>query len=135
MDLINPPGWAPPKGYNNAIKARAGQIICIAGQIAWDEQQQIVGRGDMVRQFDQALANVLTVLTEAGGQPEHLVRLTLFVTDKEAYRRSVREIGEVYRRRMGRHFPAMTLVEVRSLLEDDAMIEIEAMAIIESGIR
>lgn len=131
MEIINPPTWAKPKGYNNGIKANAGRLVFIAGQVAWDEQQQIVGRGDFVAQFDQALANVLTVLSEAGGRPEHLVKLTIFVTDKEAYRRQQREIGQAYRQRMGKHFPAMTLVEVKSLLEEGALIEIEGMAVIE----
>lgn len=131
MDIINPPTWARPKGYNNGIKTGAGHLVFIAGQVAWDEHQQIVGRGDFVAQFDQALANVLTVLGQAGGRPEHLVKLTLFVTDKEAYQSHQREIGQAYRRRMGKHYPAMTLVEVKSLLEEGALIEIDAMAVIE----
>lgn len=131
MDIINPPTWTRPKGYNNGIKARAGSLIFMAGQVAWDENQQIVGRGDFVRQFDQALANVLTVLKAAGGQPAHVVKLTFFVTDKAAYQRHQTEIGQVYRRQMGTHYPAMTLVEVKSLLEEGALIEIEGMAVIE----
>lgn len=131
MNIINPTTWARPKGYNNGIKARAGHLVFIAGQVAWDENQRMVGRGDFVAQFDQALANVLTVLSEAGGQPKHLVKLTLFVTDKETYRRQQKEVGQAYCRQMGKHFPAMTLVEVKSLLEEDALIEIEGMAVIE----
>ena len=131
MEIINPPTWAQPKGYNNGIKAGVGNLVFIAGQVAWDENQQIVGRGNFIRQFDQALANVLTVLREAGGRPEHLVKLTIFVTDKQAYQRQQAEIGQAYRRRMGKHYPAMTLVEVKSLLEDDALIEMEGMAVIE----
>ena len=131
MEIINPTTWAQPKGYSNGIKARAGQVIFIAGQVAWDEKQQIVGREDFVRQFDQALANVLTVLGAAGGQPGNLMKLTIFVTDKKAYQKQQKEIGQAYRRLMGRHYPAMTLVEVRGLLEDGALIEIEGMAIIE----
>jgi enamine deaminase RidA (YjgF/YER057c/UK114 family) len=132
MEIINPTIWARPKGYSNGIKASAGRLVLIAGQIAWDERQRMVGRGHFAIQFDQALANVLTVLREAGGQAEHLVKLTIFVTDKEAYRRQQQEIGQAYRRRMGKHYPAMSLVEVKSLLEDDALVEIEAMAVIES---
>ncbi|MBI3948950.1 MAG: RidA family protein [Acidobacteria bacterium] len=131
MEIINPITWAQPKGYNNGIKTGAGQLVFIAGQVAWDANQQIVGREDFARQFDQALANVLTVLKEAGGQPGQLVKLTIFVTDKEAYQRQQKEIGQAYRQRMGKHFPAMTLVEIKSLLEAGAMIEIEAMAVIE----
>jgi len=132
MEIINPPTWAQPKGYNNGIKTGAGHLVFIAGQVAWDEDQQIVGQGNFVKQFDQALANVLAVLKQAGGRPEHLVKLTIFVTDKEVYRGQQKEIGQAYRLRMGKHFPAMTLVEVKNLLEVDALIEIEGMAVIES---
>jgi len=131
MEIINPPTWARPTGYNNGIKTRAGSLVFVAGQVAWDENQLMVGRGDFVRQFDQALANVLTVLKAAGGQPAHVVKLTLFVTDKAAYQRHQTEIGQAYRRQMGAHYPAMTLVEVKSLLEEEALIEIEGMAVIE----
>ncbi len=131
MQIINPPTWAQPKGYNNGIRARAGQLVFIAGQIAWDEQRRAIGLGRMAAQFDQALANVLTVLEQAGGRAEQLVKLTIFVTDKQAYRDQQQEIGQAYRQRMGKHYPAMTLVEVKSLFEDEAMIEIEAVAVIE----
>lgn len=131
MEIMNPTEWAPPKGYNNAVKVRAGALVFIAGQVAWDDQQRLIGRGDFAAQFDQALANVLTVLGAAGARPEHLVKLTIFVTDKQAYQKSLREIGRAYRERMGKHYPAVTLVEVKSLLESGALIEIEAVAVIE----
>ena len=131
MTIINPPGWPAPHGYSNGIVAE-GRMLFVAGQIGWDEQGVLVG-DRLVDQFDRALANVLTVVDAAGGVPKSIARLTLFVTDKAAYIAARAEIGDRYRARMGRHFPAMTLVEVSALLEPGALIEIEATAVLPSN--
>ncbi len=128
--FINPDSLGAPHGYSNGVLTEAGgRLLFIAGQVAWDQQQQIVA-DDLVRQFDQALANVITVVTEAGGQPEQIARLVIYVTDKNEYKKRMKEIGERYRARMGKHFPAMVLVEVAGLLEDHAQIEIEGVAML-----
>jgi enamine deaminase RidA (YjgF/YER057c/UK114 family) len=128
--FINPESLGAPHGYSNGVLTEAGaRLLFIAGQIAWDRQQQIVS-DDLVEQFDRALANVIAVVTQAGGQPEQIARLIIYVTDKNEYQRLMKEIGERYRARMGRHFPAMVLVEVAGLLEDRAQIEIEGIAIL-----
>jgi len=130
LQFINPASLGRPRGYaNGVLAAPGGSLLFIAGQIAWDEQQQIVS-ADFVEQFDRALANVMLVVAEAGGTPEQLTRLVVYVTDKEEYRARLPEIGARWRSRMGRHFPAMALVEVKSLLEDDAKVEIEGIAVI-----
>jgi enamine deaminase RidA (YjgF/YER057c/UK114 family) len=106
-----------------------GRLLFIAGQVAWNQQQQIVS-DDIVKQFDQALANVLAVVNESGGKPDQIARVIIYVTDRNDYRGHMKEIGERYRARMGKHFPAMVLVEVAGLLEDRAKIEIEATAVL-----
>ena len=127
---INPESLGAPRGYSNGVITDAGgRMLFISGQIAWDEQQQIVS-ADPVEQFDRALANVIAVVSGAGGTPEQIARLTIYVTDKNEYRARMKEIGERYRARMGKHFPAMVLVEVKSLLEDRAKIEIEGIAVL-----
>ena len=128
--LINPDSLGAPRGYSNGVLTEAGgRLLFIAGQVAWDRQQQIVS-ADLVEQFDRALANVIAVVTEVGGKPEQIARLIIYVTDKNEYRFRRKEIGESYRGRMGKHFPAMVLVEVKGLLEDNAMIEIEGIAVL-----
>jgi enamine deaminase RidA (YjgF/YER057c/UK114 family) len=128
--LINPESLGAPHGYSNGVLTEAGgRLLFIAGQVAWDQQQQIVS-ADLAEQFDRALANVIAVVTEAGGQPEQIARLIIYVTDKKEYKKRMKEIGEHYRARMGKHFPAMVLVEVAGLLEDRAQIEIEGMAML-----
>src|ERR1043165_5023577 len=128
--LINPDSLGAPSGYSHGLVADAhGKLLFIAGQIAWNEQQKIVS-DDFVEQFDQALANVVTVLSAAGGSPEHIVRLVIYVTDKIAYRERTREVGERYRKHLGKHFPAMVLVQVAGLLDDAAKVEIEGMAVL-----
>ena len=127
--FINPESLGTPHGYSNGVLTEGGRLLFVAGQIAWSEHQQIVS-ADLVEQFDRALANVIAVVTEAGGQPEQIARLVLYVIDKNEYRLHMKEIGERYRARMGKHFPAMVLVEVKSLLEDEAKIEIEATAVL-----
>jgi enamine deaminase RidA (YjgF/YER057c/UK114 family) len=127
--FINPESLGAPSGYSNGVLTDAGRLLFIAGQIGWNEQQQIVV-ADIVDQFDRALANVISVVTEAGGQPEQIARLVIYVTDKKEYKIRMKEIGERYRLRMGKHFPAMVLVEVKGLLEDAAKVEIEGTAVL-----
>ena len=129
LRVINPESLGAPRGYANGVLTEAGaRLLFIAGQVAWNQEQQIVSH-DLVEQFDRALANVIAVVTEAGGQPEQIARLVIYVTDKIEYRDRMKEIGERYRAQMGKHFPAMVLVEVKSLLEDGAKIEIEGTAV------
>ena len=128
MTIINPPGWPAPRGYSNGIVAE-GRTLFVAGQIGWDEKGVLVS-DRMADQFDRALANVLAIVDAAGGTPTSIVRFTMFVTDKAAYIAARAEIGDRYRARMGRHYPAMTLVEVSALLEPGALVEIEATAVL-----
>ncbi len=128
MTIINPPQLARPRGFSHGVAA-AGRVLFVAGQIGWNERSEIVS-DSFVDQFGQALANVLAVVSEAGGGAESVGRLTIYVVDKAEYLAAQREIGERYREHMGRHYPAMTLVEVKSLLEDGARVEIEATAVI-----
>jgi enamine deaminase RidA (YjgF/YER057c/UK114 family) len=130
LKFINPASLGQPRGYSNGVLTETpGRLLFIAGQIGWNEQQQIVS-ADLVEQFDCALANVVAVITEAGGIPEQITRLSIYVIDKAEYKRYRKEIGERYRARLGKHYPAMVLVEVKSLLEDDAKVEIEGVAVI-----
>jgi enamine deaminase RidA (YjgF/YER057c/UK114 family) len=127
--FINPESLGAPRGYSNGVLIEGGRLLFISGQVGWDQQQQIVS-DDLVEQFDRALANVIAVVNEAGGTPDQMARLIIYATDKNEYRDRMKEIGECYRARMGKHFPAMVLVEVKSLLEDRAKIEIEATAVV-----
>src|ERR1700675_382743 len=130
FEFINPETLGAPPGYSNGVlTATGGRLLFIAGQIAWDETQKIVS-ADFVEQFDRALENVIAVVTAAGGRPGQLARLVIYVTDKAEYRRHTRAIGERYRSLMGRHFPAMVLVEVKGLLDGEAKVEIEAIAVL-----
>lgn len=130
FEFINPESLGAPHGYSNGVLTHAGgRLLFTAGQVAWNQQQQIVSE-DLVEQFDRALANVITVVSEAGGKATQIARLIFYVTDKDEYRSKMKEIGERYRSRMGKHFPAMVLVEVKSLLEDSAKIEIEGTAVL-----
>lgn len=127
---VNPAALGAPRGYSNGILAPAGgRLLFVAGQIAWDSEQRIAAR-DFPGQFRQALANVLAVVAEAGGAPEHVARLTLYVVDRAEYLAATAAVGEVYRELMGRHYPAMALVEVAALLEPGARVEIEATAVL-----
>jgi enamine deaminase RidA (YjgF/YER057c/UK114 family) len=123
-----PEGWKRPSGYTNGIVA-TGPTVFIGGQIGWNAEQ-VFESSDFVEQTRQALRNVIAVLAEAGGRPEHIVRLTWYVTDKREYAARLKEVGEVYRSVMGRHFPTMTLLEVSGLVEDAAKVEIEATAVL-----
>jgi len=130
FEIINPKSLGAPRGYSNGVLTEAGgRLLFIAGQIAWDGRQQIVS-DDLVDQFDRALASVITVVTEAGGAPEQIARLVIYVLDKNEYKARMKQMGERYRARMGKHFPAMLLVEVAGLLEDRAKVEIEGVAIL-----
>jgi enamine deaminase RidA (YjgF/YER057c/UK114 family) len=126
MQLINPNALGSPKGYSHGVLTPDG-LLFVAGQIGWDGGGRVVSE-HLPEQFDRALANVLTVVEHARGRADSIVRMTIYVTDKEEYNAQRREIGERYRGRMGRHYPAMTLVEVQDLLEPRARIEIEATA-------
>lgn len=129
LRAVEPEGWARPKGYQNGVLCAAGlRTLHVAGQIAWTADQELVGRGDLAAQFRQALANVLAVVAAAGGGPEHLASMTVYVTDKEAYLAATRTIGASWRELVGRHWPTMALVEVADLLEDGALVEIQAVA-------
>ena len=128
MKILQPAHWAPPRGYANGIAAR-GELVFVAGQIGWNAAQKLEST-DIVGQARQALANIVAVLAEAGARPEHIVRMTWYVTDKREYRDAYGRLGAVYRDVIGRHFPAMTAVEVNDLIEDGAKIEIEATAVI-----
>jgi len=125
---INPDSLARPRGYSHGIRGQ-GELVFVAGQIGWNREGRMVS-ADLVEQFAQALDNVLEVVWRAGGRPDSVARMVLYVTDKGEYRRRAKPLGEAWRRRMGRHYPAMVLVEVKSLLEDDAKVEIEATALV-----
>ncbi|MBS0413647.1 MAG: RidA family protein [Burkholderiaceae bacterium] len=125
---LQPPGWAPAKGYANGIAARGTQIY-VGGQIGWNAQQQFE-TDDFIAQVHQALANVAAVLKEAGAGPEHMVRMTWYVTDRVEYNSRLKELGGVYRDVMGKNFPAMTCVQVAALMEERAKVEIEVTAVI-----
>ncbi len=128
MTAINPEGWARPRGYSNAILAQ-GRVLSIAGQIGWNERCEFESDA-FLAQAEQALRNIVTILHAAGGEPSHLVRLTWYVTDKQAYLAAAPELGTAYRRILGNVYPAMTLVQVAALLEDRAKVEIEATAVL-----
>lgn len=128
MIKLNPPAWKPPRGYCNGILAE-GRVLFVAGQIGWDQDERIVS-GDLGAQVKQALLNIVAVLHEGEAKPEHVVRLTWYVTDKQEYIRERKKIGEVYREIFGDHFPPMTLLQVSGLLEEGAKVEIEATAVL-----
>jgi enamine deaminase RidA (YjgF/YER057c/UK114 family) len=130
--LINPESLCTPRGYSHGVLTdMAGRMLFVAGQIGCDEKQIIVSER-FVDQFDRALENVIAVVSRAGGSPHQIARLVIYVTNKNEYTDSLNEVGECYRARMGKHFPAMVLVEVKSLLDDNAKVEIEAVAVLSS---
>jgi enamine deaminase RidA (YjgF/YER057c/UK114 family) len=128
MKHLQPPGWATPKGYANGVAAR-GTLIFVGGQIGWNSAQQFES-DDFIAQTRQALANIHAVLVCAGAGPEHMVRMTWYIVDRVEYNARLRELGAVYREVMGKHFPAMTCVEVSALVEDRAKVEIEVTAVL-----
>ncbi|MAF67661.1 MAG: enamine deaminase RidA [Planctomycetes bacterium] len=129
--IIQPEGWDTPSGYANGVLVEPGsRLLFVAGQVAWDERKQLVGAGDFVAQFAQALANVVAVVRAAGGEASDIARMLVMVTDKQAYLECLPELGAAWREQMGRHFPAMALVQVAGLVEEGALLEIEATAAI-----
>jgi len=128
IQILQPPGWARAKGFSNGIVA-SGQLVFIAGQIGWTGEGRWEAR-DFAGQFRQTLENILAVLAQAGGKPEHIVRLTWYVLDKQEYLGSLKAVGQAYRELMGRHFPTMAVVQVGGLVEPEARLEIEATAVI-----
>jgi len=131
IEIVQPEGWKKPKGYANGIVlSGASKLVFAAGQVAWNAEEKIVGRGDFGAQFEQALRNVVSVLRAAGAQPAHIVRLTVYVTDKQMYVGHAKKIGVIWKDVVGRHYPAMSLVEVADLLEEGALVELEATAAI-----
>ena len=129
MNVLLPEGWAPPIGYANGIVADKGRLVFIAGQVGWDAQQKFHSE-EIAPQFDQALANVVAVLAEAGGQPQHICRMTAYCCDKPAYLAARRELGAIWRKHMGAHYPAMSMIFVSDLLDSPGKIELEATAVV-----
>jgi enamine deaminase RidA (YjgF/YER057c/UK114 family) len=131
VEILLPEGWVAPVGYSNGVAVRPGRIVFVAGQVGWDAQQKF--RSDeIVPQFEQALKNVLAVLAEAGGRPEHICRITGFCCDKPGYLAGRRALGTVWRRLMGRHYPAMSMIFVSDFLDSPGKIELEATAVVPS---
>jgi enamine deaminase RidA (YjgF/YER057c/UK114 family) len=128
MQTLQPPGWARAKGFSNGIAAR-GKLVFIAGQVGWTGQGKWQAL-DFAGQFRQTLQNIIDVLAEAGGKPQHIVRLTWYVLDKQEYLGALKDVGTAYRALMGRHFPTMAVVQVGGLIEPEARLEIEATAVI-----
>ena len=129
MQILHPPGWLPAIGYANGIGVPAGRIVFIAGQVGWDANQKFQST-ELVPQFEQALKNILAILAEAGGKPEHICRMTAFCIDKPAYLAGRRELGRIWKSLIGNHFPAMSMIFVADLLDTPAKIELEATAVI-----
>ncbi|WP_156380902.1 RidA family protein [Pseudolabrys sp. Root1462] len=131
IEILQPDGWLPAKGYANGMAAEGRQVF-IAGQVGWNERCEFVS-DDFVDQVEQTLKNIVAVLRQAGGEPHHIVRLTWYLTDKREYLARPKELGEAYRRVIGRHFPTMSAIVVVALIEDRAKVEIEATAVIPRG--
>ncbi len=127
--VLLPEGWAPPIGYANGVVVDAGRIVFVAGQVGWNAKQQFESE-DVAPQFDQALRNVLAVLAEAGGGPEHIARMTAYCCDKPAYLAARRELGAIWRRHVGGHYPAMSMIFVSDLLDSPGKIELEVTAVL-----
>jgi enamine deaminase RidA (YjgF/YER057c/UK114 family) len=132
MKSLNPAAWQRPKGYSNGVLAE-GKVIMVAGQVGWNPATEAFESDDFAAQARQALRNTVDVLAEAGAGPEHLVRMTWYVVDKQEYVAAGHELGQIYRELLGRNYPAMTLVQVAGLLEDRARVEIESTAVLPSG--
>ena len=129
MKILHPPNWPRPRGYSNGISAK-GRIVVTGGIVGWDENENFV-KQDIAGQAAQAFKNIVLILAEGGARPENIVRMTWYITDKIGYINSQKLIGESYRKNFGKHFPAMAVVEVASLMEEEAKLEIEVMAIVE----
>ena len=130
FELINPAGLEPPVGYAHVAKITGGAIVHVAGQAPFDEKGEVVGKGDFVAQFRQVMKNLKTAVEAAGGRPDQYAALTIYVTDVTAYHNNTKPLGSYYRETFGKHFPAITLVEVKSLYNRDCMIEVSGMAVI-----
>ncbi len=128
MQILQPPGWRRPGGYSNGVAAE-GRLVFVAGLVGWDENSEFHS-DDFIAQTAQALNNTVAVLAEAGAGPEHVTRMTWYITDRQDYLARQRELGEVYREIMGRHFPAMAMVAVSALMDDRAKVEIETTAVV-----
>ena len=128
MQMLNPAGWKRPKGYSNAISAN-GRMVFVAGQVGWDSNE-VFQTDDLVGQVRQSLTNIVAILAEAGARPEHIVRMNWYLEDKEEYNARLGEIGEAYRDLIGRHFPAMTALQVAGFVEVGAKVEIEVTAML-----
>lgn len=133
-ELINPETLGAPKGYSNGVLAQPGRLLFVAGMVGWDQEERFHS-DELAEQFGRALENVLHVVHAAGGRAEDICRLTVYVTDKRRYLDDLKGVGAAYRRHMGKHFPAMALVEVAALVEDRALVEIEGTAVIPEGDR
>lgn len=129
MDILQPGGWDPPVGYSNGIAVPGGKIVFIAGQVGWDARQKFQSE-DIAPQFEQALKNVLAVLAEAGGRPEHVCRITAYCCDKPAYLAARPQLGAIWRALMGKHYPCMSMIFVSDLLDSPGKIELEATAVL-----
>jgi len=132
MKMLQPPGWAKPKGFSNGVAVKGGTTVYVAGQVAFDSRNVIQER-TFAGQFQQTLKNTLAVLAQAGARPEHVVRMTWYVTDKREYLAAIKEVGAAWRELMGRHYPAMAVVQVGALIEDAAKVEIETTAVLPEG--
>ena len=129
LEYINPAECGAHPGFSHGVKTQPGSMLFIAGQVGWNEHGKMVS-AEFVGQFEKALSNLLAVVREAGGRPENVVRLTIYVVDRNEYLGSVRPLGQAYRQLMGKHYPAMTLVEVKGLAEECAKLELEATAVL-----
>jgi enamine deaminase RidA (YjgF/YER057c/UK114 family) len=129
MEFVNPPGWPRPKGYSNGIVAGPGRTVYLAGQVGWNEREEFECK-DLPGQTRQAFKNIVAILEAAGGKPEHIVRMTWFITDKDEYLNGGKEIGAAYREIIGRHWPVMSVIVVKGLIESGGKVEIEATAVI-----
>ena len=127
LALINPPELGKHSGFSHAVKVKADSVLFLAGMVGWDETGNVVS-SDFVAQFEQALANVVTAIRAAGGEPENIARMTIYVLDRKEFQADPKRLGEAYRRHMGRHYPAMTAVEVRGFVEEGVKVELEATA-------
>lgn len=129
MRTLLPAGWAPPIGYANGIEVEAGRIVFVSGQVGWDEQQKFHSE-EIAPQFDQALRNIIAILAEAGAGPQHVCRITAYCCDKPAYMAARRELGPIWRKHMGTHYPTMSMIFVSDLLDNPGKIELEATAVV-----
>lgn len=132
MNAILPEGWKRPIGYSNAIESKPGRLLFVAGQVGWTEEE-VFESEEIAPQFEQALKNILTIVKTAGGKPEHICRITAFCIDKPAYLKARPELGAIWRKLMGKHFPAMSMIFVADLLDTPGKIELEATAVIPEG--